>query len=259
MTTRTRHRGQADQFYIDRNEQRRLSERLRKVPGLVPELDIAVMKQDRLGGNGRRGGRQRPSEQPLPYSADASDVYDRLHSTLVSWARLVCEQRGRRYLPVRFTHPPEFVGPLLPGQSRMPRGYIDNTSGVSRWLDRHLIALAMTEGADRAYSEISDVVREAEVIACPPAARIVIDEGRVAQARRERLNAHGIGMLAKELGEEYRNLTERRVQTLHEAGKIREVPGPWLPGHPTLYVVGDVMDAHLLHPIRKRDNTKAAK
>jgi hypothetical protein len=214
-------------MFIARHDLKVLRRVLREIPELATELGVAVTKQARLGEVGRSRKPRRPSEQPLPYHVGASEIADQLHNALVGWVRLVCEQRAIAY-----------DGPT-------------STPGVARWLERNLVALAMTEGAETALGEIQEAVRAAEWIVCPPAKPIVIDEAQHDRARALRLNANGIATLAKELGEEYRHLTRRRVFVLKDAGLVEPVPGPWRADW-MLFLVGDVLDAHLQLPIRER-------
>ncbi|CAM4519658.1 hypothetical protein NONI108955_41390 [Nocardia ninae] len=224
----TEHPNHLYHLYLDRIELRALAELLCEIPDLAEDLSISLTRQSRLSTRGDYRMNRRPSEQPLPYNPAASRAADELHAVLVSWVRLVCEQRGLDY-------------------AGSP-----STPGLARWLDRNLIALAMTEGAEGAPEEIRTVVQAALGIVCPPAAPIVLDEQKLEQARRHRLNASGIATLAKELGAEYQGLTVRRIQTLRNAGKIAPLPGPWAPGWPELYTVGEVLDEHLAHPMRRR-------
>ncbi|MGW5519244.1 hypothetical protein [Nocardia africana] len=214
--------------FIPRHDIKVLRRVLREIPELAMELGIAVTKQARLGEVGRSRKPRRPSEQPLPYHLGAAEVADELHNTLVGWVRLVCEQRAI-----------EYTGPT-------------STPGIAQWLERNIYALAMTEGAETALEEIQDGVRRAEWIVCPPFREAPLDQAKLERARRMHLNASGIAALAKELGEEYRHLTKRRVFVLRDAQMVRPVPGPWRPGWPMLFKVGDVLDAHLALPIRER-------
>ncbi|WP_054815419.1 hypothetical protein [Nocardia arizonensis] len=218
----------AHHLYLDRLELRALAELLREIPELVEDLTIARTKQTRAGSRGDYRLHRRPSEQPLPYDPAAARAADELHACLVSWVRLVCEQRAMRY----------------PGSP--------TTAGLARWLDRNLIALAMTEGAADAPADLRRVVRNAWQVVCPPGTPVALDESAVAAARSQRLNASGIAALAKELGGEYRALTTRRIQTLRDAGRIRPLPGPWAPDWPEQFIVGQVLDEHLVYPTRKR-------
>lgn len=220
--------GNSNHMFIPRHDVKVLRRLLHEIPELAIELGIAVTKQARLGEVGRSRKPRRPSEQPLPYHLGASDVAEELHNALVGWVRLVCEQRAITY-----------TGPT-------------STPGIAQWLERNIFALAMTEGAETALSEIQDAVRAAEWIVCPPMRETPIDPRKLERARRMHLNASGIATLAKELGEEYRHLTKRRVFVLKRAREIEPVPGPWRPDWPMLFRVGDVLDAHLRLPIRER-------
>lgn len=215
-------------MFIGRHEVKLLRELLHEIPSLAVDLGVAVTKQARLGEVGRSRKPRRPSEQPLPYHLGAAEAAEELHNELVGWVRLTCEQRAIVY-----------------------KGSV-STPGLAHWLERNVVALAMTEGADTAYVGIRDAVQRVEWIVCPPIAPVVVNEARVAKARLQRLNASGIATLAKELGEEYRHLTKRRIFVLREAGVISPVPGPWRSDWPMLFQVGAVLDAHLSLPIRER-------
>ncbi|WP_228002154.1 hypothetical protein [Nocardia australiensis] len=215
-------------MFIPRHELKLLRELLREIPDLALDLGIAVTKQARLGEVGRSRKPRRPSEQPLPYHVAAADAAEELHNALVGWVRLTCEQRDIDY-----------TGPT-------------STPALAKWLHRNIVALAMTEGSETALPEIRDAMQAAEWIVCPPMRPHAVDQARIDRARKLMLNVSGIAALAKELGEEYRHLTKRRVHVLKEAGRILPVPGPWRIDWPVLYFVGDVLDAHLSLPIRER-------
>lgn len=236
-------------LFIDRHELRLIRTLLAEIPELATELGVAIIKQTRLGEVGRSRKVRRPSEQAMPYHAAAADIALQLHNCLSGWVRLTCEQRAMEvpadYLP--FTRAEL---PLPDGKSVWPE-CIPTTAALARWLDRHAVALAMTEGSETALDEIRGIVKAAEVLVCPPSRPVVIDTEQIAGARKLRLNASGISTLARELGEEYRHLTKRRVHVLKEARMITPIPGPWRSDW-VLFVVGDVLDAHLLLPIRER-------
>ncbi|WP_216918130.1 hypothetical protein [Nocardia noduli] len=220
-----------DHLYLDRTTLRALVELLREIPDLVEDLTITLTNQARTGAGGNFRAHRRPAEQPLPYDPRALHAADTLHAVLVSWVRLVCEQRGLEYRDS------------------------PTTAGLARWLDRNIIAFAMTEGVHDAPADIREATRTAWQVICPPDAPVVLDDSTVAKARAHRLNAAGIVALAKELGGEYRGLTVRRVQTMRDAGRIAPLPGPWAPEWPEQYLVGDVLDGHLAHPRRTRRTT----
>jgi hypothetical protein len=214
-----------DHLFIPRHELDALSALLREIPGLMADLSVSVRRQDRIGLRGEAKKPKRPSEQPLPYRVDAVDAGDELHNELGTWVRIVCEYRGIE---------------------QRPR---DTTAALARWLDKNLIALGMTEGTENALEAVGKAVDRVQWIVCPPEPVRHIDQQRLESARKLRLNARGIATLASELGDEYRHLSKRRVLYLKEREWIKQVPGPWRKDW-VLFLVGDVMDAHLAHPIR---------
>ncbi|MEU1432153.1 hypothetical protein ABZ412_34305 [Nocardia sp. NPDC005746] len=214
--------------FIPDHELKLLRRLLADLPQLAVDLGDTRTKQARLGEVIRRRQQHRPSEQPLPVHLGAAAVADELRNELVGWVRLVCEQRAVVY-----------------------EGLAD-TGSLARWLARHVYSLAITEGAGECYRELRAIADQAERIVCPPAVAIVVDDAKLTRARAMALSASGIATLAQELGEEYRNLTRRRVHVLKEAGEIDPVPGPWRPDWPMLFAVGEVLDSHLRVPIRDR-------
>ncbi|MFC9994563.1 hypothetical protein [Nocardia sp. NPDC127526] len=219
-------------LYLTHDEIRDLAAMLREIPSLAEDLEDSVAGRARLSDPNFRLN-TRTSDQPLPFSPGAAKVRDHLHTILVGWVRLICEQRATTY----------------PGHP--------STGALARWLEQNLIAFAMTEGVESAPAEIRAAFEAAEAIVCPQPERITINPNAVAAARRARLNASGIATLAKQLGEPFRTLTVRRIQTLRDAGKVHPIPGPWATDWPEQFAVGEVLDAHLAHPIRTRTTTPA--
>lgn len=214
-------------LYLDREAARDLARMLGDIPDLAEDLSDARTRQTRFGAvdyRTRNGAR----EQRLPFNPAAARAADHLQSVLVAWVRLVCEQRGVTY------------------------GGAASISGMAEWLQRNIVALAMTEGVEAAPAEIAAAIEAAETVVCPPAEIAAADADLVLRARAVRLHAPAIGKLAEELGDGYRNLTARRVRTLRKAGLITPVPGPWAADWPELFVVGKVLDAHRALPARLR-------
>ena len=216
----------SETFYLPREQQAELAELLDQVPFLVGQLAITITRQDRLGAGPRisRG----KTAQPLPYNVGASAAADALHDELAGWVKLVCEQRQLEY-----TH-----------------DFGNNTISLARWLRRWIIALALTEGSDTALLDIETVILDARrAIDRPAERRPHINPELLAESDRQLLNARGIEHLARELDTRYRNLTRRRVHALHEAGRI--TPAANIEGM-HLFRLGDVLVAHLTHPIRRK-------
>ncbi|MFE6923642.1 hypothetical protein ACFVAV_21640 [Nocardia sp. NPDC057663] len=214
-------------LFLDRSAARDLARMLGDIPDLAEDLADARTRQTRFGAvdfRTRNGAR----EQRLPFNPAAARVEDELRAVLVSWVRLVCEQRDFAY----------------DGASTI--------AGLAEWLQRNIVAFVMTEGVEGAPAEIGAAIEAAVAVVCPPADASTADAALVLRARAVRLNAAGIGKLAEQLGDGFRNLTARRVRTLREAGSIHPVPGPWSPEWPELFVVGEVLDAHRALPARKR-------
>ncbi len=245
-----------DHLLIPRFELKSLSETLRRIPGLAVDLELLTTRQATIGCSSIGGGTRRDRVYPLPYSERGSEAMEVLHNTLGTWVRHVCEARLIPYLPIGYTHRHgEFVGPLREDQRRMPPGYnADTPAALSRWLDRNLISLAMTEGCEEAPDEIKHAVKFVlRALDRRPEPIKYVDPARVAEAERDArdalLSAAGIAALAKQLGAPYEKLTARRVYTLSKAGKIAKRT---LDIDEDVFRCGDVFDAHLAYPTRRK-------
>jgi hypothetical protein len=65
---------------------------LSEVPSLVEDLETTRARLSRTGGRSIGGGHS--SERPLPWSEHAAEASGLLRSTLVSWVRVVVDERG---------------------------------------------------------------------------------------------------------------------------------------------------------------------
>ncbi|WP_072689305.1 hypothetical protein [Rhodococcus marinonascens] len=126
-----------DHLFLTRAEIRQLVTMLQEIPELVEDLAITITRQDRIVAKGGPKLSRGSDEQPLVFNVNASEVADDLHGTLVGWVRHVCESRAMAY-----------------------EGHV-STLSLARWLDRHVISLAMTEGSEEALDEISYAMRRA--------------------------------------------------------------------------------------------------
>lgn len=242
---------EVDGFYLTRAEQIQLAGQLREVPELAVLLALAIAK---LGATEHEPGQQ--LKKPSEYAAIDVSAYvarDRLHNELGTTVRAVCEQRGLT----------TEVG--------------DDLCSLAHWLRRHVIALALTEGAremvygTKPQSKDDEVVgihralRKAWACAAP---RPPCDDrpDNLDELRHELHNAAAIAEKAQRLGGEmYRNLTEKRIHNLAKNGHITRYPPPPLLDERysvlrkdrNLYQLGQVLDAHLLVPVRKRDTSTA--
>ncbi len=211
-----------DQFFMPRHDQAALVAILRTIPGLVEDLAVTVTRQDRLT-TGRPRISTGEQEQPLPFNVNASDAGDYLHFVLAQWARLVLDQRGLEY------------------------DGTDATTSVAAWLDRNIISLAMTEGAETALDEIRAAVSQA-TRACDRPRDPRWMRASVEDAANTRLNARGIEALAKELGGEWAGINRDRVRTLHRAKRIAPVAVDKGSDEQLMFAAGDVLAAHIAFP-----------
>lgn len=240
-----------DHLFVSRATLREIGELLSEIPGLLEDLEVSLLRQDRIGKVSAGNKRTKPSEFPIPFSVSASEAAETLHNVLVTWVRMICEQRDIEYWPSGYTHLSTFIGPLREQDRRMPHGYvIDADVVLVRWLVDHLMSLGMTEGAHEAREEISEAVTAVRWIICPPVRpRPQPTIERLASVRALELNANGIATLAQELvgygSDEYRTLNRRRVKYLREARRIKPVFDFSTRARAQLkYHVGSVLDAH---------------
>lgn len=218
---------ESDHFYLPRKDQSALLVLLRQLPALVEELAITETRQAVVRKVGM-GSPRRPKKRDstLPYHAGAFEASMALHNELGTWIRLVCEQRA--------VEQPTAIDILT----------------RAHWLDKHMISLAMTEGAEVASSQIHACVSECErMIDLPPEDEIFIDHARIEQANRFVGPAAQIAKLASKLGEHGKGLTERRIKTLTSAEVLRPCG---LDGDTRFYRMGDALRAHYQHARRSK-------
>jgi hypothetical protein len=212
--------------YLERDEMQKLVALLREIPELVEDLAVAITAGSYRSISYEPRVSVGEKEFPLPFNPSASEAADELHDCLSGWVDRVVEQRQVRY-----------------------EGHV-TLLGLSRWLDRHMIDLSLTEGSGVALGEIQLAMRRARrCVASKPKKPTY---GSLAEARSAELNAAAIERLRIELGPEYQGLTQRRIETLLKRGRItplRTFPTP--DGEMSVYLLGAVLDAHLTHPTRK--------
>jgi len=214
-----------DGYFMPRADQVALVALLDEVPALVEDLTIAITRQDRLSGGGPKT-RNGSDEQPLPLSVEAMEAHDILHDTLAGWVTLVCEQR-------HYPHPR------------------NDTLTLARWLKTHIIALALTEGAEESHDEIRHAIRQARRATDRPRERErLVDPVQIYEAGTALLNATEIAKIAATMGEDYQGLNLKRVLRLRNANHIE--PVLQTADGLDLYRIADVLTAHLTYPTRKR-------
>ncbi|MFC7450533.1 hypothetical protein [Rhodococcus daqingensis] len=136
-----------DHFYLDRSTRSLLSTRLGEIRDwLVDELDNAITRQTAFGSGQaiRHGQNDDPADV---FDLNASDVAHDLLGTLRTWTNHVCTRRHLAW----------------PGDGRAQH--------FAGWLDRHLIDLALTEQAQTATDQITDVWKRAKAAIDTPGGR----------------------------------------------------------------------------------------
>lgn len=216
-----------DGFFIARHVQQEILTLLREAADLLMDLTAVIAREPypRISFEARVSMGEK--EQPLPINVDAQEAHDELYNELTGWIRHVCEYRGMAVYGAQTIY------------------------AAARWLDRNIIALALTEGSEEALGSIGAAVRKARRAAKVSAPQAYA--GSVSQARDAELNAAAIERMRCELGIEYAGLTARRIKTLRNRTPlepIRVVASP--DGDLAVYRLGDVLDAHLAYPARRR-------
>jgi len=214
-----------DGYWLPRHDQDKLIELLDQIPDLIEDLTIAITRQDRITAGGPRT-RNGNDEQPIPIGLHAMEAADLLHATLTAWTNHVCEQRN------------------------YPRPRND-TLTLGHWLKQHVIALALTEGAEESLDEIRHAIRQARRATDRPRQREhTVDPVQIYEAGTALLNATEIAKIAATMGETYQGLNLKRILRLRHNHHIE--PVMQTADGLDLYRIADVLTAHLTYPTRKR-------
>lgn len=158
--------GETDALRLSRPEIKVLMAKLEAIEWLWPNLETTRTRQDAVAR--QDGVRSTEVDQPLPIRPEAAGIAHRLAKSLDQAALAITSQRRVQYLPVPFSHAADFVGPLQPNESRVPRGYRETVEGRARWLHRHVVQLALVNNAQAHFADIVSAVEQArEVIDLP--------------------------------------------------------------------------------------------
>lgn len=126
-----------DNLYLERHEIRTLSERLRELAGWVSdELDTTISRTVAFSDGSDIP--HRSDDRVLVFNAEASDTASEVLGTLRIWTEHICTARQREW----------------PGNGRIAL--------YAKWIDRHLIDLALTDQAMQAMDEITDAWKRAK-------------------------------------------------------------------------------------------------
>jgi hypothetical protein len=140
-------------------------------PGLIWYLDRlteSATGQARVGPGGRVG----PGSRVLLGDQRASRLGEQIHNTLSMWARLVTENRGISFMPIRSVGP-RFIGPLPVGWRRLPTGYEASSADMARWLAHHITALMCEPDANEFYVEMEAAVEGIRRIIYPASSVLI--------------------------------------------------------------------------------------
>ncbi|QCG77806.1 hypothetical protein QLQ77_gp61 [Gordonia phage Reyja] len=264
-----------------------LAHRLITVATLEEHLDTQLAGLNR--GAARVGGTRNPSETPLAFDWTASEAGYVLRNTLRAWCLDLIRKRRptpARWVYVRFTYPPGFIGPLAADQSRVPAGYQARIADYAAWLAANVTLIAADPHAHTIDDEITSAIDNARTaidrrigrkfagicekcgadlwaahgdttVECRDCAHSV--ERWRAEARINR-RLDDCLMTARELVDVVRDrygieTNEKRIHDLAYR-KRHPIAARGTLGGRTLYRAGDVF-ARLLHPTPTRKRTRA--
>lgn len=218
----------ADAFFLDKKSQLLLRDELASVPNLVEDLLVTITRQARIQKVGLGKPRRQRPESRVPFHLGASQASEALRNCLSTWVRLVCEERGIQYREAA------------------------DTLSLARWLRKHVTALALTQGAEEAYSDIKAALDECRrQIDLPDEDEIVIDPARVRAANRSVVTLATITPIANRIGALGKGLNRDRLRYLEKTGKVRACSEDPDTGT-RFYKLGDVLHGHNDRTKRKR-------
>lgn len=210
-------------MFLSRADCNELVAALREIPDLLEPLALAIVRGDRQGLDASTCRPAPQSKPPIDVAAQA--MADDLHNLLTGWVRVVCDQRAME--------PPALA--TIPA--------------AATWLDRNVIALAMTEGAVDAFRSITRAVRALQRRLDRPGDG-TLTEDEIAGANRQVLTAYQIDKVVHLLGERGEGLNRRRVELLDKAGVLKGTRDR--DSGTRFYALGDILEAHAVHPRRGR-------
>ena len=212
-----------EHWFIPKHEQIELVDALNEVPDILDDLREAQKPRIATATwNPKVSTGDRP--QPLPFNVVALDAADNLHIEVERWAYWLADTR-------HITNP---------------------GSNCAAWLSRNILLLAATPGSEAAHHDITTTIRYARNASGRGHLQPIPKPNptRLAMAGATELNARGICVVAKQLGDDYRGITMRRIKHLRETGNI--VPVRYADKRTPIYHLGDVLTAHLAAPNRNR-------
>ncbi|MEV4155431.1 hypothetical protein AB0J48_20615 [Nocardia salmonicida] len=209
-------------MFLSRADCNELVAALREIPDLMEPLALAIVRGDRQGLDASTCRPAPQSKPPIDVAAQA--MADDLNNLLGGWVRVVCEHRA---LEVH-------CGATI--------------LAAAKWLDRNVIAFAMTPGAPDGYRDITRAVKSLQRRLDRPGDGALTDDELVV-ANRQILTAYQIDKVVHLLGDRGQGLNRRRVEVLDKAGALHPCSRDRDSGT-RFYRLGDILEAHAVHPRR---------
>ena len=147
---------------------------LRKVPGLVAQIETTIARLDAMSAPSAKVHGQ--GEEPAVWNDRASRALAKLRNELVNAVRELCEDRKVAYLPLGFQVRADFIGPLPVGVRRVPRHHVDTTNGVALWLAQHVTSVMLSEGGAETVTNIRYRIKQARKVTDRPRERAYIGQ-----------------------------------------------------------------------------------
>jgi hypothetical protein len=130
-----------------------LKDALDQIPWQMLEVETTICRLDRLN----LGVVGKSSENPSPINLGAAAVSSEMESLLIELVDKVSETYKVRFFPPNSVGH-RFIGPLLPGWRRLPRGFSGSPVQRANWLSHHVNLVAKLPTAGQFYRRIVDLV-----------------------------------------------------------------------------------------------------
>lgn len=208
-------------FYLSREDQTKLREKLNRLPGVLKDLSVTETQQARIVKPGLGKIKHQQAGSRLPLNIEAAAAATDLEICLEHWVQFVCT--GRK---VRYTGPRNVIAHAL-------------------WLKRNIVVLALIDGSQTAYKDINGrIIHCQNVVDLPPDDDLPeMDRRRVRAANKQVLTASQVVKVAARIGEGGKKLDAERIKMLTRNGHLRPVKVDRDTGT-KFYRLGEVLRAH---------------
>lgn len=217
MSKHRRQHAESDEFFILRSEIDYLKGKLECVgPDLLDAMRRALDPDASMGSLGGAGGSRQQRSRP-PYAMHIEALIDELGNELTTVVRDICETRNLAY------------------------DGAPNPEALATWLVAHRYALAMMPQAPDLFEGLVKVIDRCLRSVNQLEPEYQVTQSRVEAANRQVVTGPQVEKLARQLGDEGKGLTERRVKYLRNKGFLSGTQdsetGTWF------YRFGDVLSA----------------